>query len=77
MSGRIYDPVGTKYIYCSKCGSEMWTSIERNHWGPLCKNKLCDGSIMDAIYLKDKSYFRKKKLNQLLNGKSINHNKSV
>lgn len=74
MSGNIYDPIESKYAYCTKCGSPMWTSSERNYWGPLCKNKLCDGSLMDVIYVYSEVAFRKKKLEQLLNGKSINNN---
>ncbi len=50
MSGRIYD-IGLSAI-CSKCGSEMWTSFERNYNGPKCKNKKCDGGVLEAIYSK-------------------------
>jgi hypothetical protein len=64
MSGRIYD-LG-KYAYCKKCGSEMFTSNHRNHWGPLCKNKLCDGGLIDAFYVMDKMEFRYQKLKQIL-----------
>jgi len=64
VSGRIYD--SEKYAYCKKCGSEMSISAERNHWGPMCKNKMCDGGLMDAIYVMDKMEFRYKKLQKIL-----------
>ena len=48
MSGRIYD-LGIEPI-CLKCGSDMFTSHEQNFNGPRCKNKKCDGGIMDAKY---------------------------
>lgn len=48
MSGRIYDS-GIDPV-CGKCGSKMLSSAERNFNGPKCKNKKCDGSLMDAIY---------------------------
>jgi hypothetical protein len=65
MSGRIYDQ--GNYAYCKKCGSDMYTSAERNHWGPMCKNKMCDGGLMDAEYYSDKMIFRYKKLQKILN----------
>lgn len=65
MSGCIYDT--ENYAFCEKCGSEMWTSAERNFYGPMCKNKFCDGGIMDAIYVIDKIVFRYKKLNKIIN----------
>ena len=66
MSGRVYDTNAGKYAYCEKCGSDMWTSSERNSHGPMCKNKFCDGGLMDAIYVYHKAVFRKKKLQNVL-----------
>jgi hypothetical protein len=67
-----------RVAYCKKCGSKMWVS-HNDSWGPMCNNKLCDGCMIDAEYVKDISYYRRKKLKQLLThyGESINNNKSV
>lgn len=48
MSGRLYDNgIDPK---CGKCGEDMFTSQERNFNGAKCKNKKCDGGVLDAIY---------------------------
>jgi hypothetical protein len=54
MSGRIYDQSGK--ATCKKCGSNMLLSQERNFNGPKCKNKKCDGSLLDALYDDSISY---------------------
>lgn len=41
MSGRIYDSgINPK---CNICGSDMWTSTERNFNGCKCKKEGCEG----------------------------------
>ncbi len=54
MSGRIYD-LSNKAM-CKKCGSDMLLSSERNFNGPKCKNKKCQGSLIDAEYEKNETY---------------------
>ena len=54
MSGRIYDYSGK--ATCLKCGSDMFLSSERNFNGPMCKNKKCDGRMLDASYDESVSY---------------------
>lgn len=66
MSGRIYSDIHD-YVYCEKCGSDMWSSRDRNFNGPKCKNKKCDGGLLDAVYVMDKNVMRNKKLKKITN----------
>lgn len=64
MIARIYDRPGNPY--CTICGSEMTSSIERNFYGPFCKNKLCNGGLLDAIYVVSIIEYRKIKLKNII-----------
>jgi hypothetical protein len=70
MSGRIYDPFGSggKIPFCSKCNSIMFTSQETNFNGIKCKNKKCNGDLLDSVYFKSeeahKVYLVRKRFNQ-------------
>jgi len=57
MSGRIYD--FGDFARCTKCGSEMLSSGDRNFNGPKCKNPSCDGGILEAKYYTKYSGFEK------------------
>ena len=48
MSGKYYDLSGK--ATCRKCKSDMILSIDRNFYGPKCRNPKCNGSISDAEY---------------------------
>lgn len=54
MSGRFYDRSGK--ATCKKCGSDMVLSHDNNFNGAVCKNKKCDGNLLDAIYDPDVAY---------------------
>ena len=48
MSGKYYDLSGK--ATCRKCKSDMILSIDRNFYGPKCRNSKCNGEISDAEY---------------------------